>query len=165
MNILEPFWISEENQRKYGFQYSQNGSGDYSVYYDGDVSELMDIAFKELGYVENGIARPVPKDDSLTIIDYGVDGIGEAPNFFIRISDGGNSETIRFNLSDPEYYPADFKPSVVMSGSTLTRVNNIMREHNLEFYDKWNSLRPDCPVQSDGWTPNYRAINRIKLLN
>lgn len=161
MNILEPFWTSEENQRKYGFQYSKNESGDYSVYYDGDVSELMDIAFKELGYVENRKATQISNDDSLPILDFGVDGIGEVPNFFIQICEGENSETIRFNLSDPEYYPADFKPSVVMSSSTLTRVNNIMREHNLEFYDKWNSLRSDCPVQSDGWIPNYRAINRI----
>lgn len=161
MSVLEPFWSSEENQKKYGFAFSKDESGICNIYYDGDFQKLTDIAFKAMGYEGHDTASPVPSTDALTIIDYGVDGIGESPNFFIRICDGENSETIRFNMMDPEYVPQDFKPSVQVSNSILSEVNQIMREHNVEFYDKWNGLRPDCPVQYDGWIPNYRAINRI----
>lgn len=159
--MLEEFWTSKENQKKYGFEYFISESGISSIVYDGNYDKLLDIAFSAIGYKRFDSEA---SEETLDIVDFGVDGDGDEANFFVQFKDHNNLK-IRFNLVAPEYYPADFQCQFAMTNASLSNVNEIMREHNLELIEQWNTLRPDSTIQPDDMVPNYRAINRIKLDN
>lgn len=155
----EDFWTSKENQEKYGFKYYINESGIGCIVYDGDIDKLFEIAYSSVGYVRD--TSDASFEESLQIIDYGVDGVGSQPNLYVHFQNYEDIE-VRFHLFEPEFYPSDFTCPFTIPNSILTKVNNIARKYNLEFISTWNSLRPDCKVSPSRWIPNYRAINRIR---
>ena len=177
MDILDEFFNSEENQRKYGFQYYSDGSGNGSIIYEGDINELIDTAYETLGFVvvreEYGTADSRPEldiqfnqdgrlviKDTGTLIETDVDGFGSEPNFYIRFGDGDCTTTIRFNMVKPELYPDNQKLYFRFPNSSLSVINNFFRRNCTELICKWNYLRKEAAFEIDR-IPNYKAINRI----
>lgn len=179
MSLLDQFYSCEENQRKYGFQYSKTPDGVVSIFYDGEIDTLMQIAYSSLGYERLEAKSPRNPVDSrpellleyteetgIIIKDSGasatvdVDGEGDEPNFFLRYSDKDKEVIIRFNMIVPEIYPDNDCLTCHLALSSLTAVNELFRDKCDEFVKKWNRLRPDCPMKLN-FIPNYRAINRL----
>lgn len=157
--MLEEFWSSEENQKKYGFEYVADATGFNKIIYDGDLDDLMTAALTTMGFFISDSQEV--DEEPIQIINFGVDGIGDLPNFYVQLS-ADQALRIRFNLIDPEYYPADYICPLKITNKTLTEVNRILRTNYAELVCKWNSLRPDCTMEPQPMLPNYRAINRIR---
>ena len=177
MDILDEFFNSEENQRKYGFEYYSDGSGNGSIIYEGDIDELMNTAYATIGFVEvkdgnetddtrpelniqlNIDGKLVIKDTG-TFIEADVDGIGSEPNFYMRFSEGDETTTIRFNMVNPELYPDNQSSGYRLPNSSLSAINNFFRRNYPGLIWKWNHIRKDAVFEIDR-IPNYKAINRI----
>ncbi len=173
MGVLDEFFNSEANQKKYGFECRSDSSGLSSIYYDGDVDELIDIAFESMGYktISEKPADGQPElilmysresglllKEETVIVD--VDGIGDEPNFFLLFSDNGKETMIRFNMTVPEIYPDNESLTYHLPLPSLTAINEMYRARYEELVMKWNTLRPDKPIYPRT-LPNYRAINRV----
>lgn len=175
--MLDEFFESEENQKKYGFEYYTDGYGNGSIIYEGDLGQLMKTAYEVLGFVEvkkeneTGDSRPelniqLNEDGTLqikdtgTLIEVDVDGVGSEPNFYIRFSDGDDTTTFRFNMLKPESYPDNLSTSYRLSNSSLSAINDFFRRNYPVLVWKWNHLRKDTVFEIEQ-IPNYRAINRI----
>lgn len=50
--MLDDFFESVENQKKYGFKHYSDRYGNGSIIYKGDLGELMKTAYEALGFVE-----------------------------------------------------------------------------------------------------------------
>ena len=177
MKALDAFFESEENQKRYGFKCRKDSSCGKAIIYDGDFSKLMDIAYEAAGYIkvetlqENNDPRPclsfALNDNNLILtdtgdlIETGVDGIGDEPNFFLRFQSGVESVIVRFSLIAPSIYPDDESCQYQFSIDSLTAINGFYRENCNTLIESWNALRPDMPI-SDMFIPNYRAIKRIQ---
>ncbi|MDE6560937.1 MAG: hypothetical protein K2K75_06135 [Muribaculaceae bacterium] len=177
MDILDEFFNSEENQKKYGFEYYKDTYGNGKIIYDGDIDVLMNTAYDVLGFVEvkegnetndtrpelniqfNQDGRLVIKDTG-TLIEADVDGIGFEPNFYIRFGVGDNSTTIRFNMVKPELYPDNQSSSYRFPNPTLSAINKFFGRSFPLLIRKWNNLRKESMFDLDQ-IPNYRAINRV----
>ena len=177
MDILDEFFNSEENQKKYGFEYYTDGSGSGSIIYKGDIEELMNIAYEALGFIEakdenkTGDSRPelsiqCDQDgrllikDTETLIEADVDGVGSEPNFYIRFADENETVTIRFKMLQPELYPDNHSSSYRLPNSSLSAINSFFRDNYQRLINKWNEIRNDANIEIER-IPNYRAINRI----
>lgn len=179
MSLLDRFYSSEENQRKYGFKYYKDSNGIVSIFYDGDIDVLMNAAYASLGYEPVESHSQCDSSDSMPdlLLEYsqatggilkvpgvevtvGVDGVGDYPNFFIRLTENGREVIIRFNMLVPEIYPGNESLPYHLPLSSLSAVNELFRYKCDELVEKWNGLRPDTPMELK-MLPNYRAINRI----
>lgn len=177
MDILDSFLKSEVNQTKYGFQYHKDESGFASIIFDGDINELMNTAYKALGFTvvteenDRHDTRPVlniqiNQDGMLMLKDTGalieadVDGEGTVPNFYIRFADGNDSATIRFNMLEPELYPDNQSVNYRFTNPSLSAINDFFYRNYPMLNMKWNELREDAVFDIE-LIPNYRAINRI----
>lgn len=173
---LDEFYKSEENQKKYGFRYIVvDGIG--SIYYDGDIDELTEIAYKSAGWIrvaeknvsdsqnvisfhcnEGGL---IVVDGSQAVVTAEVDGKGTEPNFLLRFKVNDSDVVIRFCMEKPQLYPDNGSYSYSFDLKSLSIVNEIFQANYFIFIDRWNTLRPDMAT-SYGQIPNYRAIKRIK---
>lgn len=177
MSLLDKFFSSEANQKKYGFEYEKDSSGNNCIYYDGDFSELYEIACDSLGLkkvvieTEAEDQRPDLKlkflketgiitKDSGENVTVDADGIGDEPNFLLRFIDNGKEVTIRFNMNAPEAYPDNDSLPYFLPLSSLSAINEMFILKCHELVSKWNRLRQDNPMTLKR-IPNYRAINRI----
>ncbi len=177
MNALESFFKSEENQKKYGFEYPKDESGIHSIIYNGDIHELFEIAYKHLGFVEikeeidsadtrSELHIQITDEGKLVLKDTGnlieadVDGVGTEPNFYIRFADGNDSTIIRFNMINPELYPDNQTSNDIFSNASLSALNVFYEMNYRELLWKWSHLRKEPLIEID-LLPNYRAINRI----
>ncbi len=177
MNALESFFQSEENQKKYGFKYPKDESGIHSIIYNGDIHELFEIAYKDLGFteikeeIESSDTRPVLHiqitqegilvlKDTGNLIEADVDGVGTEPNFYIRFADGNDSTVIRFNMIDPELYPDNQSSNYRFSNASLSAINEFYAINYPTLIRKWSDIRNEPLIEID-LLPNYRAINRL----
>lgn len=178
MDILDEFFNSEENQRKYGFEYHSDGYGNGSIIYEGDIDELMNTAYATIGFVEvkdgnetddtrpelniqlNQNGKLVIKDTG-TFIEADVDGVGYEPNFYIRFDEGNYTTTIRFNMVNPELYPDNQSSSYRFPNPSLSAINSFFGRNFPLLIKKWNNLRKDSMFELEQ-IPNYRAINRVR---
>lgn len=177
MSRLVDFWASKENQKKYGFTYEKDASGINSIYYDGDINELLEIAYKAIGYTI--VEEPLEANDSLplleiaidehgnlvmknsgTEIEVDIDGEGTEPNFYIRFVYRGEETIIRFNMGSPELYPNNEAYPYRFSLNSLSAINTLFENRCEEFVVKWQSIHPDDDLNLNR-IPNYRAINRL----
>lgn len=179
MSLLDQFYSCEENQRKYGFKYSKDSNGIVSIFYDGDIDVLMGAAYASLGYEQVESPSQCDSSDSMPelLLEYShatgiilkgpeievaadVDGVGDYPNFFLRLTENGRDVIIRFNMLVPEIYPGNESLRYHLPLSSLSAVNELVRYKCDELVEKWNGLRPDKPMKLE-MLPNYRAIKRI----
>ncbi len=179
MSLLDRFYNSEENQRKYGFKYIKLPEGIISIIYDGDFDALMNAAYASLGYEQSeNLSQQIPSDSRPELLlEYSeatgiyvkksgvkvtvdVDGAGDYPNFFLRLTENSGELIIRFNMLLPEIYPVKECLPYNIPLSSLSAVNEMFRLKHDELLWKWNQLRTDKPMKLQT-LPNYRAINRI----
>lgn len=176
MKALDAFFESTENQKRYGFECRKESSGCISIIYDGDFSILMDIAYETAGYqridtsVEDTDSRQtlsfVLKSEKLintensAPVEFGVDGVGDEPNFYLCFQSGGKSVVIRLSMIAPKIYPDGVSCLFRFSLDSLSAINGLYRAKCDTLIERWNSLRPDLSI-SDQFIPNYRAINRV----
>lgn len=173
MMVLNAFFESEDNLKKYGFEYKKDSEGHYSIVYDGNISDLMDMAFASSGFTQ----IPNPEDEGLSIAfdidaegrlinaDSGkhiitrVDGVGEEPNFYIQFEVMGRIVEMRFSMIAPKLCLNDqHNPRLYLS--CLSTINRFYEFNCIQLIQQWNDLRPDNPV-TQTILPNYRAINHL----
>ena len=173
MGILKAFFESEENQKKYGFEYNKDSNGHCSIVYDSDISDIMDMAFTSAGFTRitnpaeesKSIAFDIDAEgklidaDSGNLIETSVDGIGEEPNFYIRFEAIGRIVEMRFRMIAPKLcLENQSNPRLYLS--CLSTINRFYESNHKRLIQHWNDLRPDNPV-TNTILPNYRAINHF----
>lgn len=177
MSRLVDFWSSKENQKKYGFTYEKDAFGINSIYYDGDINELLEVAYKASGYttVEDTSKaddyRPILEiaidengnlvmKNTRTEIEVDIDGEGKEPNFYIRFVYNEEETIIRFNMISPELYPNNEAYPYRFSLNSLSAINTLFENRCEEFAARWKAFHPDDDFDLSR-IPNYRAINRL----